>query len=62
MADLLDRYRPIDEAIEGEIKAEASAERKRAEETKKLDGIDNEFRNFMGDKPEPPAEESDPEE
>lgn len=66
LGSLLVKWNPVNEIIEGTIRSEAAAEKQGTTETKKLDGIDDEFRKFMGGegpKPEdPPAEGDEPEE
>lgn len=56
LGGLLAHFQPIDEAIEGQIRTEVAAERKEMGETKKLDGIDDEFKKFM-EKPLDPNDE-----
>ena len=61
LGSLLAKYAPVDEAIEVQIRTQASADRVAATEGKKLDTIDEDFRKFMGDNPpqEPTDEERD---
>ncbi|CAB4130506.1 hypothetical protein UFOVP130_8 [uncultured Caudovirales phage] len=58
LGELLDRFRPIDETIEGQIKAEVASEKATSNEAKKLDTIDEDFRKFMGDTIDPDTDDS----
>jgi len=59
LGSLLKKWQPIDEAIESAIRAEVAAEKQRVAETKKLDTIDSELKQLMGDGQRPPKNDVD---
>jgi hypothetical protein len=62
LGSALQKFGPIDAAIENEIATEIAAEKLAAGEVvqeTKLDGIDAEFNKFMNGTPKPPADEDE---
>ena len=59
LGSLLKKWQPIDEAIESAIRAEVAAEKQRVAETKKLDTLDGELKQLMGDGQRPPKNDVD---
>ena len=59
LGSLLKKWQPIDEAIESAIRAEVAAEKQRVAETKKLDTMDGELKQLMGDGQRPPKNDVD---
>lgn len=57
LGSLLAKWKPVDEALDGEIRSEAATEKARTAEAQKLDKIDDEFKKFMGDDETPEDQE-----
>ena len=59
LGSLLKKWQPMDEAIESAIRAEVAAEKQRVAETKKLDTMDGELNQLIGDGQRPPKNDVD---
>jgi len=59
LGSLLKKWQPIDEAIESAIRAEVAAEKQQVAETKKLETMDGELKQLMGDGQRPPKNDVD---